>query len=140
MADKLFLALMGTNAAHYEQIRKSFDALGLTEGQPKVLYVLLALEGCLQKDLALACHVRASTLTVLLQKLEERGFVQKRPCHAPGGKAARAIYLTAAGKEAAKRIHVAVEELEELSFAGFSHEEREQLFSLLARVEENLRR
>ena len=42
MYDKVFIALMNTNAAHWEQMRGCFEQMGLTEGQPKVLYVLRA--------------------------------------------------------------------------------------------------
>ena len=39
MQDKLFLALMETQAAHWELSRKGFQELDLPNGQPKVLYI-----------------------------------------------------------------------------------------------------
>ncbi|MCR5167435.1 MAG: MarR family transcriptional regulator [Oscillospiraceae bacterium] len=139
MYDKLFIALLNTNAAHWEQIRKCFEKLGLTEGQPKVLYTLRAYEGCVQKELAAACRVRESTLTVLLRKLEDKGCIRKEKIVVSVSKHANAIFLTDHGRELSDKIDEKVEELERKCFEGFSEEEKQQLFSLLYRVENNLK-
>ena len=131
MFDKVFIALMNTNSAHWENIRKSFEQMGLTEGQPKVLYVLRAVEGCVQKELAQTCRVRESTLTVLLKKMEEKGYIRKEKVVVSGSKLANAIYLTDRGRELSDRIDEKVEELERKSFIGFSDEEKQQLLSML---------
>ena len=139
MYDKVFIALMNTNAAHWEQMRGCFEQMGLTEGQPKVLYVLRAVEGCVQKELAGACRVRESTLTVLLRKMEDKGYIRKEKVVVSGSKLANAIYLTDFGRELSDRIDEKVEELERKSFEGFSEKEKKQLFKLLYRVENNLK-
>lgn len=139
MRDKIFLALMDTQAAHWEQARKRFEELKLTDGQPKVLYILRAVEGCVQKELAAVCGIRESTLTVLLKKMEEQGYIEKRKIFVSGGKSAKAIYLTQTGRTLSDQIDQAVEELEVKSFEGFSEAEKEALFTLLHRVEENLK-
>ena len=64
MREKFFLALLETQKAHWELSRKGFQKLELTDGQPKILYILLRREGCVQKDLAEVCRIRPSTLTV----------------------------------------------------------------------------
>ena len=140
MYDKVFIALMNTSAAHWEQIRRDFEQMGLTEGQPKVLYVLRAVEGCVQKELAEACRVRESTLTVLLRKMEDKGYIRKEKVVVSGSKLANAVYLTDYGRELSDRIDEKVEELEKKSFEGFSGNEKKQLFELLYRVENNLKR
>ncbi|MGX8699398.1 MAG: MarR family winged helix-turn-helix transcriptional regulator, partial [bacterium] len=129
-----------TSAAHRARARAAFDALGLTEGQPKVLYVLRARQGCVQRELAAACQVREPTLTVLLRRLEEKGFVVKRHSMAPGSKNAFAVYLTEAGHSISKEIDDIVEALEAESLRGFTEEEKALLFSLLSRAEENLKK
>jgi len=135
---KLFLALMGASSAHAESSRKKFAALGLTEGQPKILYILLTKDGVVQKDLAEICGIRQSTLTVLLSKLEEQGYIYKEICYVSGRKRAYEIYLTAQGREMAENLNEVVEDLESKSFAGFSEKEKVALLEMLARVEENL--
>jgi len=137
---KIFIALMGASAAHAECSRKEFATLGLTEGQPKILYILLGKDGVVQKDLAEICGIRQSTLTVLLGKLEEQGYIYKETCYVSGRKRAFEIYLTEQGREMAEKLNDAVEELECKSFDGFSEQEKVSLLEMLARVEENLKK
>lgn len=137
--DKIFLALLATSSAHAEASRKVFAELGLTEGQPKVLYILNRQDGYVQKDLAEVCGIRQSTLTVLLTKLEKQNFIEKRVCYVSGGKHANRIYLTGEGRDIAERLENAVEDLEQITFKGFSTEEREGLLKLLSMAEENIR-
>lgn len=138
MSDKFFLALIKTQAAHAQLSRERFQELGLTEGQPKILYRLNRQDGYVQKELAKVCGIKQSTLTVLLGKLEERNFIMKKTAFVSGGKRAYRIYLTDEGKEMAQSVDEIVEELEEKSFSGFSGEEREKLLELLGRAESNL--
>lgn len=137
---KLFIALLGASAAHAERSRKEFTALGLTEGQPKILYILLGKDGVVQKDLAEICGIRQSTLTVLLGKLEEQGYIYKEVCYVSGRKRAFEIYLTEQGRKMALKLNDVVEALEEESFAGFTEQEKVSLLEMLARVEENLKK
>ena len=136
---KLFIALLGASSAHAESSRTEFAALGLTEGQPKILYILQSHDGIVQKDLAEVCGIRQSTLTVLLGKLETQGYVRKEVCYVSGRKRAYEVYLTEQGREMAKKLTDVVEELERKSFAGFSEQEQMQLLEMLTRVEENLK-
>ncbi len=137
--DKIFLALLAASSAHAEASRKAFTAMGLTEGQPKVLYILNRQDGYVQKDLAEFCGIRQSTLTVLLSKMEKQNFIKKKSCYVSGGKHANRIYLTEEGKAMADRLEDVVEDLEQKTFKGFSKEEREVLLRLLSMAEENLR-
>lgn len=139
MYDKVFIALMNTNAAHWEMMRGCFEQMGLTEGQPKVLYILRAVEGCVQKELAAVCRVRESTLTVLLRKMEDKGYIRKEKVVVSGSKLANAIYLTDYGRELSDRIDEEIEEIEKKCLQGFSDKEKNQLFELLCRVENNLK-
>lgn len=136
---KLFIALLGASSAHAENSRKEFACLGLTEGQPKILYILLGKDGVVQKDLAEICGIRQSTLTVLLGKLEEQGYIYKEVCYVSGRKRAFEIYLTEQGRAMAEKLNDVVENLERKSFAGFSEQEKRTILELLARVEENLK-
>ncbi len=137
--EKLFLALLTTSGAHWERIRKDFDHLGLTEGQPKILYILKRNEGIKQKELALMCGIRESTLTVLLRRMEGLGFVEKTATKASTGKAAKIVTLTAKGRLIAEEVDTCIDHWEEKSFQGFSKEERDQVFALLERVRMNLK-
>lgn len=136
---KIFLALMETQAYHWAQSRKGFQRLNLSDGQPKILYILKEYEGCVQKELAEMCKIKPSTMTVLLEKMEREGYIVKKQTHISGGKSAKGIYFTEKGKKLANEVDILMENLEMQSFKGFSNEERELLFSMLERVNKNLK-
>lgn len=138
--NKLFLALLAASSAHAEVSRRAFTELGLTEGQPKILYILKREPGPVQKELAALCGIRQSTLTVLLSKLEQQKYIYKEPDSVSGGKKAYRIHLTKEGNAMAEQLEQIVENLEEQGFTGFSIEEREQLLEMLDRVENNMKK
>ena len=138
MKEKFFLALMETQNAHWELSRKGFQQLELTDGQPKILYILQNMEGCMQKDLAAVCRIRPSTLTVALERMEKQGYIYKEERKLLGGKRAYGIFLTKDGRKKAEQVNELVEILEEKSLSGFSEEEQDALFSYLARIRKNL--
>lgn len=137
--DKLFIALLSTSSAHADASRKAFTELGLTEGQPKILYILWRNPGILQKELAELCGIRPSTLTILLQKMEAQNFTYKENCSVSGGKRAYKIHLTKEGQGIAERLEEVIECLEEKGFTDFSEEERNILLNLLSRIDANMK-
>lgn len=139
MYEKLFLALIDSSSAHAEASRKIFSTLALSEGQPKILYILRRQDGLMQKNLAALCGIRESTLTTLLSKLDEKGLVRRERKLTTTGKSSFAVFLTEEGRKIAERLEQEVERLEECSFRGFSREERETLLSMLSRITHNLR-
>lgn len=136
--EKLFWALIKAQSAHAEASRKVFAKLELTEGQPKILYLLRRNDGYVQKELAEYCKIRQSTLTVLLDKMIDVGFVRKEKTYIAGKRAYR-IYLTEKGREKAEELEVEVEKLEEQSYIDFSEEEKDTILRLLAQVEKNMK-
>ncbi len=139
MKEKFFLALLETQKAHWELSRKGFQQLELTDGQPKILYILLRIEGCVQKELAEVCKIRPSTLTVALERMEKQGFIYKEERKLLGGKRAYGIFLTESGRRKARQVEELIETLEKKSLSGFSEQEQDMLFSYLARIRENLK-
>lgn len=137
--EKLFWALIKAQSAHAEASRKVFNRLDLTEGHPKILYLLRRNDGYVQKELAEFCGIRQSTLTALLEKLEERNLIRKEKTYVSGMKRAYRIYLTEEGKEKAEELEVEVEKLEAQSYIGFTEEEKDTILELLARVEKNMK-
>ncbi len=134
----LHVMLISASAAHKKRSRQRFQELNLTEGQPKVLSILLGMEGCQQKELAGACHVEPATMTALLKNMEQSQLIYKERVALPGGKRAYQIYLTEQGKQRAEEVCSIVEEQERVAFQSFSEEERETFLELFSRVTENL--
>lgn len=140
MREIIFLAMRDTQNAHWLRSKKGFQELELTDGQPKVLYILRVNEGMVQKDLAAICDIKPSSMTLLLDGLEEKGLVERVKTIVPSGKRAFQVFLTQKGKSVANKVYELMEDIEVECFEGFSEEERQQLFDLLRRVKENLHR
>ena len=140
MREIIFLALMDTQKSHWNRSRIGFQELDLSDGQPKTLYILRRMDGCVQKDLAKACDIKPSSMTVMLDGLEKKGFVRREETKVSGGKRAFRVFLTETGREIADKVFWLMEDIEVEAFEGISEEEKLQLFSLLRRVRENLNR
>ena len=119
-----FLSLLELSAAHAKKSREIFTTLGVSDAQPKILYILLAEDGWLQKDLAEFCKISPASMTILLNNMEKKDLVKRKKTQLSNGKRAFQIYLT--------------EKLEELTLSDFSQEEKDQLFSLMDKVCHNL--
>lgn len=139
MRDKIFLALLDTQAAHWAKSREKFAKLKLSDAQPKVLYILRAVEGCVQKDLAAVCQIKPSTMAVLLTKMEKEGLIVRKAKCQSNGKRANEIFFTEKGRQISDELDRIIDELEEISLKGLSDEEKKMLFTLLERVTLNLK-
>lgn len=122
---------------HRKKSRQYFQELELTDGQPKVLSILSKMEGCVQKELAEACRVEPATMTSLLKNMEQTNLIVKEKKQI-SGKRAYGIYLTDEGRALADKVEDIVVKMEQVSFAGFTPEEREQFLELFTRIYQNL--
>jgi DNA-binding MarR family transcriptional regulator len=91
-----------------------------------------AAEGEPQHALAEALRVPPSRMVALLDELEERGLVERRP-H-PTDRRARSLYLTGAGRRLLERAKKIAAEHEAELCADLSATERKQLLALLGRL------
>ncbi len=125
--------------AHHEQARYIFKNIGLTDGQPKVLYVLDDCPGIFQKDLAQRCNVTPPTMAVLLSKMETLGLVTREDFLVAPGNYAKKVFATELGKQKTAQLLTHIDDLERKTLSGLTDEETKTLFSLLSRVTDNLR-
>jgi DNA-binding MarR family transcriptional regulator len=135
---RLHTSLIYASLAHKKRSRQRFRNLDLSDGQPKILSILLQKDGCLQKDLSNYCHIEPATLTSVLRNMLNKELVYKQPLLVSGGKRAFAIYLTQKGRSLAQQVNTIVSEIEEISFKDFTEEEKHLLISLLSRLQNNL--
>lgn len=140
MTDKkrLHRALIFCSSAHRKACRSEFRKLNLSEGQPKVLSVLLEQEGYLQKDLAKRCHVEPATMTIVLNNMEKKGLIKRETSHVSGGKRAFSIFLTEEGRLLAETVDNIVGDMESKAFKGFSSAEQENFIECLNKIGKNL--
>jgi DNA-binding MarR family transcriptional regulator len=98
----------------------------------RVLNVVEAAEGLSQQAIGEAIHAPASRMVAIVDELEQRGLIERRPL--PGDRRVRALYLTAEGRELLdKGREIAAEHEAELT-RGMSKADRERLVSLLQRI------
>ena len=135
---RLHVALIQCYTAHKKCSFQEFQKLNLTTGQPKVLYILHQKEGYLQKDLAKRAHVEPATMTSILDNMMKKGLIYKEPTLVSGGKRANAIFLTEKSRDMSIKVNKIVDDIEKLSFQGFSDDEKQLLVNLMERVQSNL--
>lgn len=139
MYERAFFAeLLDTQNTHWKVAQKGFMELNLTNGQPKIFYILRLKEGCVQKELAKLCDIKESTLTVLLKKMQEQGYIYKQTLSVSGGKRAFGIYLTETGKIKAEAIFDLTQRIDAQSLKDFREDEIELLYSMFDRIRANL--
>ncbi len=121
-----------------ESLRPAFIALGLTlgEGQPRVFYALIQKEGMTQRELAQACSLDSTTLSRALTRMEAEDWIYREPD--PERRRSYRIMLTHVGREKAKKVKKAFEQLDETLCGGLEEKEAESLLSALTKMKENL--
>lgn len=136
--EQLHHTLMYLDRLHYQCLHMELDKIGLYPGQPQLLMGLMHHDGLSQRELAQRAHVRPATMTVMLQRMESAGLVERR-ADAQDMRVQR-VYLNEAGRKAARAMRETMQRLSEGLFAGFDEAEEQQLLAMLERVGENTRR
>lgn len=118
----------------------NFNDMGLSQGQPKVVELLLYNDGCSQKDLAKACELQPATMSVLLKKMEKDNLVHRIPETLSNGIHVTRVFLTQSGRELSSQILKCVSIVEDQCFCGFTSKEKEQCLTYMDRIYKNLQK
>ena len=129
--------VMAMQALLMRQLMNRLEKTEITTGQPKVLAYLKSHEGRAQKEIAAACLIEPGSLTVLLNRMEKQGMIERR--FQDGDRRTRCIYLTGYGRSLAGEVVDQFYAVEELAFQGISDEDRESFARICGEVLENLR-
>lgn len=121
-------------------LRKSFERrsqeLGLSRAQYSVLANLYRKEGIRQAKLAEILEIEPITLVRLLDRLEEGGWVERRPD--PTDRRARCLFLTEKALPMIARMKALAAEVRGVATAGLPEEDRERLLDMLSHIKTNL--
>jgi len=109
---------------------------GLYPGQELLMMQLWERGEQRQGDLIKTLGLDPSTVTKMLQRLEQSGFVTRSP--SPTDRRAVVVNTTRAGQALRDRVLQAWRDLETITAAGFTAEEYEQAMRVLLRIEANL--
>ncbi len=112
--------------------RATEDVIGMRLKQLIALEVLVRNEGCLQQELGATLMVDPNNCVLLLNELDERGFVERR--RDPQDRRRHIVVITAAGQKALAKAEAKLEALEGEVLVNLDPAERDQLRDLLARA------
>ena len=112
--------------------------IGLTpgQGQARILVYLSSHSSVTQKEIADRGMLDVTTMSRLLNKLEEMGLISRQ--RDPGCRRAYQIGLTEAGRQKAEEVNRGFERLEEMLCRELSEEEIGSLTTGLKKVKESL--
>ncbi|MFG2848972.1 MarR family winged helix-turn-helix transcriptional regulator [Kitasatospora sp. NPDC048296] len=109
---------------------------GLYPGQELLMMQLWQHGEQRQADLIKTLALDPSTVTKMLQRLEQAGFVTRKP--SPADRRAVVVAATRAGQALRDRVQQAWRDLEELTTAGLADGELEGTLLVLSRIEAGL--
>ena len=116
----------------HKEMRKVCEENGVPVGYRSILFHLARRDGVVQKELAEMTGLKASTVSIALDKMERDGYI-RRARDEGDGRAVR-VYLTPKGLEIDKKNKQRFDELEAQFSSVFEEEERAQLIALLKKA------
>ena len=105
-------------------------------GARAILSMVAVADGLCQRELVKATHLRPPTVSVILQKMEEAGMVERR-CDEGDRRIVR-VYLTDYGRETDARMIARIRKNDARALSGLSEEEIDVLMRLLSQIRDNL--
>ena len=117
---------------------RRMSELGLTRSQWWVLTHLYFNEGISQTELSGILEVERATLGRLLDRLEDKGWVERRPD--PSDRRLKRVFLTGEVEELLRTMRALAGDMRAEALAGLDPAQQEQLLAYLAQVKENLSR
>ena len=115
-----------------EQVKPS----GLTSGQPKILDYLRDHNGANQKEIAAACHIEPGSLTSVLNRMEEKGLIERRMLE--GNRRTFYIFMTDEGSRLKDLVEDNFASIEKKSFRNISSEDQASFMETFSKIYENL--
>lgn len=124
------LAQLGAHAA--SQFAEKLMILDLAPSDAGILRLLRVAAGLSQQELAAKLGIHPSRLVAILDNLEKRGYLERRPN--PDDRRLYSLFLTKGGEEVLGRIGRVAREHQESLLSPLNAEERAVLGSLLLRL------
>jgi DNA-binding MarR family transcriptional regulator len=129
-ATAFLLTQIGAHAA--QKFGARLKPLDFAPYHAGLLRIVGARPGISQQELAQALRVHASNLVQIVDELEERSLLERKP--SPADRRQHSLHLTAKGKEALSKIGEVAREHGQALLAGLSAAEQAELNRLLSLV------
>jgi DNA-binding MarR family transcriptional regulator len=124
------LAQLGSHAA--SQFAQRLGVLDLTPPDAGILRLLRIAAGLSQQELAAKLKIHPSRLVAILDNLEKRGFVERRPN--PDDRRLYSLHLTKPGGEILEKLGKVAREHQDALLSALTRDERNELASLLLKI------
>ncbi|HEY1212500.1 MAG TPA: MarR family transcriptional regulator [Bryobacteraceae bacterium] len=135
--ESLFHMMSHVLKRHRHTIDRMIHDYEVYPGQPPLLLRLYEQDGLSQKELAARIHNKPATLTVMVDRMEKTGHVERRPD--PHDQRVTRVFLTDKGKQAAEVVKEAIQIADEKALEHFLPEEKLLLRRMLIQMQDNLR-
>lgn len=122
---------------HRSTMHASMPQQELYPGQPPLLFQLYRHDGMSQRELADKLRITPATLTVMLNRMEKTGLVERKPDERD--QRISRVYITDRGRSVHDEAKQVLKTLETQCFAGFTAEEKVLLRRFLLHMYENLK-
>ncbi|WP_047155213.1 MarR family winged helix-turn-helix transcriptional regulator [Aneurinibacillus tyrosinisolvens] len=104
----------------------------ITPVQFALLHILWEKDGQHGAELGERLHVDAATITGILDRLEQHGFIERRPD--PSDRRVNRIYLTSKGGKLEASLNEKMDEMNDEIFEGFTYTEIVQFKKMLLKI------
>jgi MarR family transcriptional regulator, organic hydroperoxide resistance regulator len=134
----LQMVFIRTAKLHRQTVHARLSLKDVYPGQPPLLRALSKQDGQSQRELAELMQITPATLNVMIGRMEKTGLLVRRPDESD--QRVSRVYLTEQGHSVVEIIGEEMNDIEALSFAGFTEAEQESFRSLLLRMHDNLQK
>jgi DNA-binding MarR family transcriptional regulator len=132
----LNLLLMRVSMQYFKRISKELRKIGLHRGQPRLLMLLGQNDGLSHTQIAEKLEIRPATTSTMIKRLEKKGLLIRK--RSAVDERVSNVFLTKAGKDIQNQISDYLHQINDITFTGFSQDEKEILWSYFQRILENL--
>lgn len=119
MKESLHYLLMSDHLMVQKALLNRIKDTGLTSGQPKILDYLMHHDGAIQKEIAVFCHIEPASLTVILNGMENKGYITRQTDN--GNRRALHVYLTPSAENMPAGYSRNLQKLKRICWKGFRH-------------------
>lgn len=121
---------------YHHRMHRLLEEINLYPGQPHLLLALDKKDGQSQRELADKLNIKASTMTVMLKRMEKENLIERKQ-DLEDQRISR-VYITDKGSNVCKKSKEIMKQTEEEMFGNLTLEEKVILRRLLLVVKDNL--
>ena len=136
LPNQVFIALHQVMQSNRQLIARKLGEHGAHPGQTFCLRELAHDEGITQRDLAERLHVKPPTVTVMLQKMEKAGLIERRADE--HDQRYTHIYLTESGRKLHADMHDMLDQMVDEVIGRLAEHDQKELVRLLGAMNQNI--